>query len=390
MTYSVNPSIVTSGLVLHHDAANARCYNGGENLISYSNYNVATWSLPIGGGTLTTGIDAPDGTLTAVRLTSDNVNNTLLRVTHPNITPSGTDPYTISFYVRLVTGSAAASSLTSDWTDGGPSVDYRSQLVNGQWVRITATSIAAANLRAWLDIVNNTINNYTLDFWGVQIEKGSVATTLTPTSGSTVTRGTTILSLSGTNTGTMVGNVAYTSTNGGAWTFTGNTTSNAYYSVPAGHADYTQGITIQVAGSMDLSGGTWMRFIDFGNGPGSNNIIMYRNSGDTRLGVDVYGTTYINVQSPIGSLTNNENVIWCFTYDGTRLQLYKNGSLGNTAIGTLTIPNVTRNNCFIGRSNWSGDPALRGNVYDVKIYNRALTATEVAKNAAALRGRFNV
>ena len=134
-----------------------------------------------------------------------------------------------------------------------------------------------------------------------------------------------------------------------------------------------------------------MRFIDFGNGPGSNNIIMYRYSTNQQLGVDVYGTpTYASVISPVGTLTTNENAVWCFTMDGATLTLYKNGT-SIASVSTTSFPvNVTRNNCYIGRSNWANDPYLRGNIYDVKIYNRALTPSEVAQNAAAIRGRFNV
>ena len=60
-------------------------------------------------------------------------------------------------------------------------------------------------------------------------------------------------------------------------------------------------------------------------------------------------------------------------------------------VTTSVVPSLgTRTYCYIGKSNWGGDPYLKGNIYDVKIYNRALTATEVAQNAAALRGRLGV
>jgi hypothetical protein len=121
MAVAYNPKIVTNGLVLYLDAANIKSY-GGINYVSYSNYNAITWTnyFPTN-ATLTTGIVAPDGTATAVRITCTSGGNSLLRVLLPSFTPNGTSNWTVSFYVRKVSGSIGVTNF--DLADGTPNAD---------------------------------------------------------------------------------------------------------------------------------------------------------------------------------------------------------------------------------------------------------------------------
>jgi hypothetical protein len=161
-------------------------YSMSENLVSYSTYNTATWvnNFPAG-ATLTTGIDAPDGTTTAVRFTCNNTTNALLRVNIPSLTPNGTDTYITSFYVRKISGTGSAFT---DLGDGNPSADYSSQLVTNQWVRVTVSGVPTATAKTFLDLFSDNNTNYVLDFWGVQLEKSSLVTDYTPTSGTAISR----------------------------------------------------------------------------------------------------------------------------------------------------------------------------------------------------------
>lgn len=161
-------------------------YSMSENLVSYSTYTASNWinNFPAG-ASITTGITAPDGTNTAVRLTCTNTTNALLRVNIPSLTPNGTDTYTTSFYVRKISGTGGAFT---DLGDGNPSADYSSQLVTNQWVRVTVSGVPTATAKTFLDLFSDNNTNYVLDFWGAQVERGSVATDYTPTIGATISR----------------------------------------------------------------------------------------------------------------------------------------------------------------------------------------------------------
>lgn len=192
-----SPQITTRNLLLNLDFGNTqKCYNGSENLVSYSNYNVATWSnIFPANATITTGIDAPDGTNTAVRLTCTATGSSLLRVSFPSFTPNGINSYTTSFYVRLISGTTSTNGqLVTDLADGNPTGNYLPSLITNQWVRVSFTAVPTATAKSFIDLLSDNTNNYVLDFWGVQIERGVVASPLVATSNSTVTRPTTATS----------------------------------------------------------------------------------------------------------------------------------------------------------------------------------------------------
>ena len=156
-----------------------------ENLVTYSTYNDSTWSNVFSAGaTLTTGISAPDGTNTAVRFSCNNTTNALLRVNFPSFTPNGTDQYTTSFYVRLISGTGSAST---DLSDGAPSTSYNSQLITNTWVRVFTTGTPTATAKSFIDLFSDNNTNYVLDFWGVQVEKKSSLGQYVPTTGNIVT-----------------------------------------------------------------------------------------------------------------------------------------------------------------------------------------------------------
>lgn len=153
---------------------NASSGVANKNLVSYSTYNAATWSniFPLG-ASITSGIDAPDGSMTALRFSCNNTTNALLRVSFPGFTPNGTDVYTMSFYARHVSGSK--TGFSSDLHDD-VGYTYSGNLVTGQWVRISYSGTPTAALKSFLDLYSDSTSNNVTDYWGVQIEKNSTAT----------------------------------------------------------------------------------------------------------------------------------------------------------------------------------------------------------------------
>jgi hypothetical protein len=108
------------------------------------------------------------------------------------------------------------------------------------------------------------------------------------------------------------------------------------------------------------------------------------------------GTINIYIYGPNASYSNNDSYnvpanAWIsvgFTYDGTTLKVYVNGSQLAT-----TIPgsgNVSSNSDV--RVGWAYDTSrvFGGFIGTTQVYNRALSATEIAQNYNATKGRFGL
>jgi hypothetical protein len=399
MALAHSPSIVMNGLVLALDAANTKSYDGSENLVSYSSYNASTWSnIFPANATLTTGITAPDGTNTAVRLTCTATGNSLLRVSFPGFTPNGTDTYTTSFYVKLISGTTSSSSqLTTDLADGNPTGNYLPNLITNQWVRVSFSEVPTATTKSFIDLLSDNTNNYVLDFWGVQVEKGSSANTYYPTTGTTKTRGTTWTDLSGnSNTGTLTNGPTYSSANGGSIVFDG---TNDYIdlsnrSLPLINVSkFTYSTFIKITSSAALG-----MFFTFGNSSNyANDITFYYSSNTLYFQINNGGDGAGYFTYTIGSWSNISVV-----YDGTqstndtRLKVYING-VQQTLTFNYTVPATTSSTNFTGAaigiystSGFTTDTVMGGNVGTASMYNRALSASEISQNFNALRGRYGI
>ncbi len=191
MSVQFGTEVVNRNLLLNLDFANtSKCYNGSENMIDYSRYNSGTWTNVFpANATITSGISAPDGTNTAIRFSCATTGMSLLRVTIPPFTPDGSTKYTISVYVRLISGTTTSTGgLGIDLSDGNPIGDYLPLLVANKWVRVSFTGTPTATSKTSIDLLSDNTNNYVLDFWGLQLEKGESASPYAPTFGTTVTR----------------------------------------------------------------------------------------------------------------------------------------------------------------------------------------------------------
>ena len=130
----------------------------------------------------------------------------------------------------------------------------------------------------------------------------------------------------------------------------------------------------------------WARIIDFGNGAGNNSVLLASSYGATGYpGFYVTGSQFQSTQQ----LSYNTWYNVAATMSGTTGTIYVNGAAAgsqtmNTAVG------VTRQYCFIGRSEWAGDGMYQGNIGSIAIYNRALSAGEMATNFSTLRSVYGV
>lgn len=130
----------------------------------------------------------------------------------------------------------------------------------------------------------------------------------------------------------------------------------------------------------------WQRIIDFGNGAGANSVLLASTYGTSGYpGFYVTGSQFQSTQQLAYNTWYNVGA----TMLGTTGTIYVNGSAAGTATMSTAV-NVTRQYCYIGRSEWAGDGMFQGSIGSIMIYSRALNSTEMLANFNALRSEYGV
>ena len=209
--------------------------------------------------------------------------------------------------------------------------------------------------------------------------------------------GTTWNDLSGnSNNGTLTNGPTFDSGNGGSIVFDGsddviNGTING--SIFTGN--FTQSAWIYKLNNTQIWQGVFTN-----SSPATNNTYLMTfgrgsvNAPYNSVGVNRVGVSDAGVFLDIGTHINR----WLYiviTKTGSTLNIYcyKDGSLLQSS-GTITWNSgnfATTNNYQIGR-HWAGGSVvpLQGNISNVTVYNRALTASEIKQNFNAIRGRYGI
>ena len=349
MGVAYNSRITTDGLVLCLDAANTKSYPT-KNFVSSKIYSSFGSSIRSSNYTVQYSDDNSNWTTAFTGVASNNTSCGIQQNTG-----SGSGSYGLHRYWRYVEGSPIQSHH--------PRVS-----------RIILTDINGIDYNLVVYTSDNCSDTGTYQVGTVSLDFGG--TTWTDLSG----RG---------NTGTLNG-VGYSASNGGSLTFDGSddyvlVSSNA--SIPYGSTARTVSIWFYTNTT------TWASNV--------NNLFYYGAGSDgASFGIDF--STYPSMEVfTWGSGTNDflfsttySQVGWkniTVTYNGaTTILIYENGVFTQT----FTLPsvrNTTTSDVYIGAIN----PNILagyydGNIAQVSIYNRALSAAEVSQNFNALRGRFGI
>jgi len=184
--------------------------------------------------------------------------------------------------------------------------------------------------------------------------------------------------------GTLTNGPTFNSSNGGSIVFDG---SNDYATLPSGFANFTAGISIEVwlyATSTELAG-------NFDNilrlaGTGADTILVGRVTGggnNSFFQVIVGGSSFATSQAQLNANTWYQ---WIYTANGTNTITYVNGALDRSNTDSKLPNNVTRDtNTIGGQTDW-----YTGRIAIIRVYNKALSATEIGQNYNAQRARFGL
>ena len=191
--------------------------------------------------------------------------------------------------------------------------------------------------------------------------------------------GTTWTDLSGNgNTGTLVNGVGYNSGNLGSLVFDG---SNDYVDLNTNNIiTGTNPFTFEAFYNVTNASVSAELFGNYGAGYTSNTIWI---SG--RYGVYINDLVPYFQGYPLG--VGTYHMAFTRTSAGA-CTLYKNGVVDGTATSTTSIS--SSQNFRIGSDVNGIAEVFGGNLYSLKVYNRALSAAEVTQNFNATRGRYGI
>ena len=91
-----------------------------------------------------------------------------------------------------------------------------------------------------------------------------------------------------------------------------------------------------------------------------------------------------------GTLTNNTYYQVSATYNGSVANTYINGSLVGTQTNPVTVSTIGGNFTVGYRNDAFNTNYSSGSIYNVQVYNRALSASEVLQNYNAQKSRFGL
>jgi hypothetical protein len=192
--------------------------------------------------------------------------------------------------------------------------------------------------------------------------------------------GTTVADRSGTgNTGTLAGPTwAATGRFGSALNFDG--VDDRVVVADANSLDLTTGMTLEAWVRPTAAGGVW-RTVVAKNAPGTIAYNLYANRNTNRPAIEVNLGGRLRTTNGTAQLPLNTWSHVAATYDGANLRLFVNGAQVATAAFTGSLLTSAGELWIGGNSVWS--EWFAGSIDEVRVYNRALTAAQIAADMAA-------
>jgi hypothetical protein len=181
--------------------------------------------------------------------------------------------------------------------------------------------------------------------------------------------------------GTLVNGVGFGTTNNGFFTFDG---SNDYIDIPSITSitgDFTVGIWFFTTATTD---DVYRRLVDLNYVTG---FWLGRQTNTYNWGGGI-----LEANPPYGIYLPFTNGQWHYLVSirrGTTHILYGDGN-SSTISNTVSSGDLSALSLFIARTADDYPAYFNGNISQVQLYNRALSATEVMQNFNAMRERYNI
>lgn len=413
MPLSSGPNIVNDSIVFNYDIGDvANSYKGEPttNLTPYSQ-DFSQWYGNLFGNWINSSVivnasTAPDGTLTGNRF-GDGYS----RYTN-SIAASTNTIYTFSVWLKNVSLTGAGVSLYWSFGLNGSLVTYGNGLSIGigtltnQWQRFSfsVTSPASGINQLQFGIASFTgygSNNsgQQFDAWGGQVEQKPYATQYLPTlTNTTATRSTTqgLLDISGNNNTIDLVNMTYGANN--AISFDGTDDYTTLGNVNNYFGSGVIGVTTEAVfritpGASGNDGPIFENYrYNVWYSYGNDLINFYTRSGppDT-AGYQFAVSMTSNTACRTKGLYNHLVAIYETIAGSGKVSLYINGQAAGSATGVM-MGSYPLQTPMIGQSYHGGFGTYRlnGQVPITKVYNRALSSTEVRNNYLAYKTRFNL
>jgi len=212
--------------------------------------------------------------------------------------------------------------------------------------------------------------------------------------------GTTWSDLSGNgNNGTLTNGPTYSTDGKGSIVFDG---ANDYVSIPNTNFQFSnQELTYEIWVNFTDNPNTY-RFLIGNDTPTTRSPRI--NFAKSRSGLN-NGSVYMqlvigsNRAEAIDNITGEDytslgitHFVGIIKYNGSvyQAQLYRNGDLISTGNSNLTTYDMGSTNVVTLGNALNESAPLNGSIYGARIYNRALTPSEISQNYNALKGRFGL
>lgn len=417
-----SPTTVMDGLVLYLDAANPK---------SYTNYNLATYSQDFENAvyskslTITsTGLLAPDGTLTASTLT-DNSNTVWQSFSRSFTVNNDNAGYNISIYIKKTTGGTSTRTGFNVSFTGGTAKNYniRFNADTGVATGGDSSSVTTENNDYWrlsFAITNNSTGNTTLNFayypatgfyngaddatatgshtvWGLQVTRGAALLPYKANSNDSVT---TWLDLSsnGKNV-TLINGPTFIGNNMGAMSFDGIDDYVAVQSQQDAQLPLTGYGNFTGADTSSFTISLWVSTTQLaGTSAVDAPALVGRDNGDLWANLNIYNgyVYYLHYNGAwVYNIVSNTMIATGSWYN----VVYVNNTNETGSLYINGIPEVVNQSSSLSGANYFSPDYIgrgyngryfSGKISSVYFYDRSLSMAEIQQNFNALRGRYGV